>query len=117
MSPEHREILNVRRLPYAVNPQQVAGLTGLFDHEIPIIAGARFITPLGDPAQQDKKLYLTADVIRFAENPVKMSKAVKAIKAYWRRKNQSRRSGNGTARNALNPEYSSNGCGPNHPSR
>ena len=106
MSPEQRDIRGLRRLPYLLVGQEVADLTGFLAHEIPIISGEHSFVPIGNPGPQDKKRYLTADVIRFAEDRTKMAKAVKTIRAYWKRKNASRRSLSGATRNGVNAESS-----------
>ena len=49
ISHQARELLNLRRLPAMLNMAQTAVLLGLAEHDIPVLARAGLLQPLGNP--------------------------------------------------------------------
>lgn len=94
MVPDQRDFMHSRRLPHFSDTQQAAWLIGCLLHEVPILVSEGLLTPVGgDPGQHEKRLFDTAKLENLVRNdPAWPSKARKAIRKYWRRKNQSRRS-------------------------
>src|SRR5436190_12270428 len=81
-------LLNCRRLPALLNSTEVAVLLGVQDHDVPVLMGAKLLTPLGKPAPNAPKYFAAVEVAERASSPEWLSNATKVIAKHWRRKNQ-----------------------------
>lgn len=90
-----REILTWRRLPGRLNSEQVAAVLGLGPHDIPVLAMAKLLKPLGNPAANAVKYYASAEIEARAQDQEWLHRATKVIYAYWAGQNKKRREKNG----------------------
>jgi len=86
---EKMEILTLPRLPGRLSSEETACLLRFDTHELPWLAKAGILAPLGSPAPNAPKYYCTAKVLKLIENEALLDKATKCVSAGWRRKKQS----------------------------
>ena len=60
MNPDLERFLNLRHLPASAPSEQAAGYPGISPHEIPVIVAKGLLKPLGHPAPNAPKFFLTA---------------------------------------------------------
>jgi hypothetical protein len=83
-------------LPARLNSAQTAELLGFAEHDIPVLAAAKLLEPLGDPAPNAPKFY-ARNMVRDHGNDLKwLDRATRVIGKYWKKK-RARRSPNGDA--------------------
>ncbi len=87
MKPEVKEFLSLLLRPARVTMQEAAWLLGFNDHEIPILMAKGLLRPLGHPAHNGQKFFLTATLEDLRRDEKWFSKASDAIVDYWRDKN------------------------------
>jgi hypothetical protein len=97
MLPEIERFLNLRQLPARVTVEQAAGILGIAPHEIPILMSRGLLKPLGHPAPNGQKFFLSALLQDSRRDEKWWGKACDAITDYWRYKNS--RKGQGTPAN------------------
>lgn len=71
-------------------------------HDVPVIAAAKIIKPIGDPVGNATKHYLTQEIIELSRNRAFLTRMENAIHQYWRGKN---------ARKKRNTQDTNNGNG------
>lgn len=81
-------LLNCRRLPGRLNTSETALLLGVQEHDIPVLAAAKLIVPLGKPASNAPKYFAAVDVLACARDPKWLAEATKSLARHWARKNQ-----------------------------
>lgn len=88
MNNEHRDFLNLRRLPATVDAAQTAILLGINDTNIAILVSKGFLKPLGKPiaANAPKKFSSTA-IEALARDPEAMHRMHQMIGSHWRTRN------------------------------
>jgi hypothetical protein len=87
MNQEMERFLNLVNLPARVTAEQAAGLLGFSPHEIPILTARGLLKPLGHPAPNAPKFFLTEAMKELRRDEKWMGKASDAISEYWRIKN------------------------------
>ncbi len=87
MNQEIERFLNLAHLPARVTTEQAAGLLGFSPHEIPILTARGLLKPLGHPAPNAPKYFLTEAIKELRRDEKWMGKASDAISEYWRIKN------------------------------
>jgi hypothetical protein len=87
MNQEMERFLNLVNLPARATAEQAAGLLGFSPHEIPILTARGLLKPLGHPAPNAAKFFLTEAMKELRRDEKWMGKASDAISEYWRIKN------------------------------
>ena len=87
MNQEMERFLNLINLPARTTAEQAAGLLGFSPHEIPILTARGLLKPLGHPAPNAPKFFLTEAMKELRRDEKWMGKASDAISEYWRIKN------------------------------
>ena len=80
-------ILNCPRLPARLNTTETAVLLGFQEHDIPVLAAANLLAPLGKPAPNAPKYFAAVEIAALGDNAEWLTKATKAIASHWRKKN------------------------------
>jgi hypothetical protein len=100
MKPETREFLNMAVKPARLTLEQAAWLLGFGEHEISILIAKGLLKPLGHPASNGQKFFLTATLEDIRRDEKWFNKATDAVVEYWRGKNRRKvRSESGKERN------------------
>lgn len=97
------EFLNLAEKPYRLTMEQTAWKLGFPPHEISILIAKGLLKPLGHPAHNGQKFFLSSVLEELRRDERWFSKASDAIAEYWRRKNS--RKGE-TAANEYSPQFS-----------
>jgi hypothetical protein len=87
MNPDIERFLNLRHLPDRLTATEAAGKLGLSPHEIPILVTKGLLKPLGHPAPNAPKFFLTATLKDLERDEKWHGKVADAIQEYWRYKN------------------------------
>jgi hypothetical protein len=87
MNPDLKEFLNMAARPGRVTMEQAAWLLGFSEHEIPILMAKGLLKPLGHPAHNGQKFFLTATLEDLRRDEKWFGKASDAVVEYWRYKN------------------------------
>ena len=87
MNPDIERFLNLRHLPDRLTATEAAGKLGVSPHEIPILVAKGLLKPLGHPASNGPKYFLTATLKDLERDEKWHSKAADAVQEYWRHKN------------------------------
>lgn len=97
MNQELERFLNLRNFPARVTKEQAAGILGVPPHEVPILVAKGLLKPLGHPAQNGEKFFLSALLMDLRSDEKWWNKACDTRSEHWRLKN--RRKGNGGNKN------------------
>ena len=95
MHPEAKNVLTLALLPARLNVEQAATLLGFSAHDIPTLAVARLLLPLGQGRPSSVKYFATVDLLRLRENSQWLVKATQAVCAHWALKRKRRGHGGG----------------------
>jgi len=95
MQQDVERFLNLKHLPGRLTKEQTAWFLGFSSEEITILVTRGLLKPLGHPASNGQKFFLTMTLDDLKRNEKWFSKATDAIVEYWRNKN-SRKSINQT---------------------
>jgi len=87
MQQDIERFLNLRHLPASCSAAQAAGFLGISPHEVPILLARGLLKPLGHPAPNAPKSFLTAKLKELAEDEKWFGKAKDAISEHWHHKN------------------------------
>ena len=87
MNPDIERFLNLRNLPATITAAQAAGFLGISPHEMPILVSKGLLKPLGHPAPNGPKHFLTATLKDLDRDEKWHGKVRDAIGEYWRYKN------------------------------
>jgi hypothetical protein len=90
MSPEQRELLNLRTMPARLSVEQAATVLGCRSHDIPILTARGFLHPLGRPLANCTRWYAYRAVRRLADDEKRLSRACEALQSHWQHKNHRR---------------------------
>ncbi len=91
MNNDHREFLNLRRLPGSIDAEQTAILLGIPVTCIAILVKKGFLKPLGKAiAHNAPRKFASADVIELMQNADQMHKMQHYISSHWRERNGTR---------------------------
>ncbi len=88
MNPDTERFLNLRHLPDRLTAAETAAKLGLSPHEIPILVAKGLLKPLGHPAVNAPKFFLTATLKDLERDDKWHGKAADAIQEFWRYKNE-----------------------------
>jgi hypothetical protein len=88
MNPDTERFLNLRHLPDRLTAAETAAKLGLSPHEIPILVAKGLFKPLGHPAVNAPKFFLTATLTDLERDDKWHGKVADAIQEYWRSKNE-----------------------------
>ena len=86
MNQDLERFLNLRNFPQRLTAAEVAGVLGLSPHEIPILVTKGLLKPLGHPAPNAPKFFLTATLKDLERDEKWHHKAADALQEYWRYK-------------------------------
>ena len=103
MQQEIERFLNLKHLPARVTAEQAAGYLGFSPHEIPILMAKGLLKPLGHPAPNGQKFFLTATLEEMRRDEKWFARASDTIGEYWRYKN-SRKSEDVPVRKLQSPQ-------------
>jgi hypothetical protein len=81
------EFLSQQVLPARLNVFQTAWLLGFKPHDIPVLAGAGLLKPLGNPARNCIKHYAAETLQQFRRDEKWLARASDVIANYWRERN------------------------------
>ena len=87
MQQEMEHFLNLKMPPARLTAAEAAWFLGFAAHEIPILVGRGLLNPLGHPAYNGQKYFLTAMLEELKRNEKWFAKASDAIVDFWRVKN------------------------------
>ena len=87
MNPDVERFLNLRNLPDRLTVTEVAAKLNLSPHEIPILLAKGLLKPLGHPAPNGPKFFLTATLKDLERDEKWHGKVADAIQEHWRYKN------------------------------
>jgi hypothetical protein len=83
MNPERLQFLNLRQHPARLNTQETAWYLGFATTEIPHLAKARLLKPLGNPNRSTTKFYATVRLRSLREDEPWLNRASKTIFKFW----------------------------------
>ena len=87
MNEDIERLLNLRNPPQRLTAEEAAGRLGLSPHEIPILVARGLLKPLGHPAPNGPKHFLTATLDDLRRDEKWHGKVSDALQEYWRSKN------------------------------
>lgn len=87
MKSEATEFLNLAEKPFRLTMEQAAWLLGFAPHEISILIAKGLLKPLGHPAHNGQKFFLTATLQELRRDEKWFGKGSDAVCEYWRDKN------------------------------
>jgi len=87
MDPEIESLLNLRNPPQRLTVEEAAGRLGYSPHEMPVLIAEGLLKPLGHPAPNAPKHFLTALLDDLKRDVKWHGKANDALQEYWRHKN------------------------------
>jgi len=87
MQQDLERFLNLKTPPGRLTAEQAAWFLGFSAHEIPILMAKGLLKPLGHPAHNGQKFFLTATLEDLRRDEKWFAKASDAIVEYWRHKN------------------------------
>lgn len=87
MQQEIERFLSLQTPPARLTAEQAAWFLGFLAHEIPILIAKGLLKPLGHPAHNGQKYFLTATLEELRRDEKWFGKATDAIVEYWRGKN------------------------------
>ena len=88
MNQDHREFMNLRRLPGSIDAEQTALLLGIPSTSITILINKGFLKPLGkNVAANAPKRFSCAAIIVLVQNPEEMHRMQHHISSHWRERN------------------------------
>jgi hypothetical protein len=93
MQSEMQEFLNLKVPPARLTVTQTAWFLGFSIHEIPILVAKGLLKPLGRPAYNGQKFFLTSILEELRRNERWFNRASEAVVTFWNDKN--RRKGQG----------------------
>ena len=88
MNNDHRELLNLRRLPGSIDAEQTAVLLGIPVTCIAILVKKGFLKPLGKTvAHNAPRRFASAAVVELMQDAEQMHKMQHHISSHWRERN------------------------------
>jgi hypothetical protein len=87
MQQDIERFLNLKTPPARLTTEQAAWFLGFSAHEIPILMAKGLLKPLGHPAHNGQKYFLTAALEDLRRDEKWFNKASDTIAEYWRHKN------------------------------
>jgi hypothetical protein len=87
MQQDIERFLNLKNLPCRLTKEQAAWFLGFCPDDITILIARGLLRPLGHPALNGQKFFLTATLEELRRDEKWFTKATDAIVEYWRVKN------------------------------
>jgi hypothetical protein len=87
MNQDLERFLNLRHFPQRVTMEQGAGILGVSPHEMPMLIAKGMLKPLGHPAPNGQKFFLSATLEDLRRDDKWWNKASDTILQHWRYKN------------------------------
>ena len=87
MLQDMERFLNLKAPPGRLTAEQAAWFLGFSAHEIPMLVNKGLLKPLGHPAHNGQKYFLTATLEELRRDEKWFAKACDAVVEYWRCKN------------------------------
>ncbi len=87
MNPDIERLLNLRNPPQRLTAVEAAGRLGFSPPEIRVLVARGLLKPLGHPAPNGPKYFLTALLDDLKRDEKWHGKATDALQQYWRHKN------------------------------
>ena len=87
MNPDMERFMNLKTHPERLSAEEAGWMLGFSAHEIPILIAKNLLKPLGHPAHNGPKHFLTAALKDLERDEKWHSKAADAVMEYWRYKN------------------------------
>lgn len=88
MLQDMERFLNLKAPPGRLTAEQAAWFLGFSAHEIPLLVNKGLLKPLGHPAHNGQKYFLTATLEELRRDEKWFAKASDAVVEYWRCKNR-----------------------------
>lgn len=106
MKQEVKEFLSLLLRPARVTMQEAAWLLGFQEHDIPILMAKGLLRPLGHPAHNGQKFFLTAQLEDLRRDEKWFTRASDAVVDYWKDKNNRKGQGQPAANRRASPSAS-----------
>jgi hypothetical protein len=104
MKEDQRHFLTLMRQPPArLTAEQTAWVLNCQLHDIPILAAARFLRPLGNPSANAIKFFATFELVEQMKDRTWLAKVTNAVNHHWHKHNIRKQC------------RTTNGSGNNHP--
>lgn len=87
MNQDMERFLNLNHIPGRLTAEQAAWLLGFSAHEIPILISRGLLKPLGHPAHNGQKFFLSKILEELRHDEKWYCKACDAVVEYWHCKN------------------------------
>lgn len=88
MNPEHREFLNLRRLPATISVEQAVILLGIAEANIPVLVSKGFLRPIGGPlAVNAQRRFCSKEIEQVACNSDEVNRMQQILTKYYRGRN------------------------------
>ena len=88
MNPEHREFLNLRRLPGSISAEQAAILLGVAEPNIPVLVSKGFLRPLASPLSANAPRRFSSTVVeKLAGDAAEMNRMQQILTKHHRSRN------------------------------
>jgi hypothetical protein len=75
------------QLPARLTAEQAAWVLNCQPHDVPVLAAARLLKPLGNPAPNGVKYYATLEIQELAKDRIWLAKVTNALNQHWRMRN------------------------------
>lgn len=98
MHPDRKEYLNLHSKPGRVTSEEAGWHLGFGPHEISILIGAGVLQPLGNPADNGVKFFLSWELDQLNKDKAWFAKASNTIIKYWKDRNLQRATTNAIRR-------------------
>ena len=79
------------QLPARLTAEQAAWVLNCQPHDVPVLAAARLLKPLGNPAPNGVKYYASVEIVEFAQDRNWLVKATNTLNKHWQTKNAARK--------------------------
>ena len=87
MNPDMERFMNLKTHPERLSAEEAGLMLGFSAHEIPILIAKNLLKPLGHPAHNAPKHFLTAALKDLERDEKWHGKSADAVMEYWRYKN------------------------------
>lgn len=108
MNTEDEQFLNLKTLPARVRVEEAALLLGFSIREMPILAAAGLLKPLGHPPITGVKYYAVKMIEELRRDEKWLARASDYIVAYWQNMNAKRKNGGKRIENRNQPRIPEN---------
>ncbi|KAB2908467.1 MAG: hypothetical protein F9K30_23485 [Dechloromonas sp.] len=88
---QHRFLSLMGQLPARLTAEQAAWVLNCQPHDVPILAVARLLKPLGNPPQNSVKYFSSLEILELAKDRTWLARMTNAVTQHWRTKNQNKK--------------------------